>query len=190
MKQAIDILRKDFRCLRTEIALMTGLAALYAWAATHSNNPVWAEILICAAGAFMTARLVHAEAIPGDTQFWLTRPYRKASLLTAKLFAMVLFVNLPVFLSRAYVLHAGGFPIQSTLLPLTWSQVILFIGGIAPIAAIAAVTSSLVPFIFSILILTATAVGLDALIALHRFLRCGSRSRLPSGFGVRWLLHA
>jgi hypothetical protein len=162
MKQALHVLRKDFLYLRAEIAAMILLSALCAWVARRSMDPGSAEVLLYATGAYIIARLVHAEAIPGDTQFWLTRPYQRSALFAAKLMGMALFVNLPIFVSRAWVLQASGFPLDVTLAPLAWSQAVLFLAGMLPIAAIAAVTTSLVPFIFAILVVTAAALGLES----------------------------
>jgi hypothetical protein len=165
MRQALHIFQKDARYLRNELCLLVGLAIVFAWAATHSANPVWAELLLGAAAVWLIARLVHAEAIPGDRQFWITRPYRWEALLAAKLLALVVFVNLPVFAARAYVLVATGFPFRTTLAPLVWSQFVMFLGASIPIAALAAVTPGIVPFTFTGLILLAMGLGIDTRIA-------------------------
>lgn len=140
---------------------MIGLAIAYAWAATHSPNADWAELLLAVAAAYAIARLIHAETIPGDRQFWITRPYRWSSLLSAKLLGVLVFVNVPIFAARAYVLVATGFPIHTTLVTLIWSQFLMYIGACLPIAALAAVTSGIVPFTFMGLILLAAGFGIE-----------------------------
>jgi hypothetical protein len=161
----MHIFRKDARYLRKELCLFVLLAILYAWAATHAANPVWAELLLAFAAAYLIARLIHAESIPGDKQFWLTRPYNRSSLLIAKILGIVVFLNAPIFAARLYVLCQTGFPIQSTLGPLAWSQFLMFIGAMLPIAALASVTPGIVPFTFVGMILVAIGFAIDTSIA-------------------------
>src|SRR6266536_3025901 len=104
MRQALHIFGKDVRYLWREICLVLGLAAIFAW-----TNPWWMTILLLAAMSYLIARLIHAEAIPGDRQFWITRPYRWKSLLAAKLLFMLTFVNLPILLAQFGIVAAGGF---------------------------------------------------------------------------------
>src|SRR5262245_52525141 len=120
MRQAIHIFQKDVRYLWREIALVLALAAIFTWI-----NPVWMDMLLLAAASYLIARLVHAEAIPGDRQFWITRPYRWGSLLAAKLLFMLAFVNLPILLAQWRIVAAGGFPFSSYIAGLLWSQVLL-----------------------------------------------------------------
>ena len=161
MKQALHIFKKDFRYLRLEICLVLTLAAVFAWMETHPRNPWWAEMLLIIGAGYLIARLIHAEAIPGDNQFWITRPYRWRSLLGAKLLFIFLFVNLPIFAARFVILSAYGFPVGSILPGLLWSQLLIGLGASLPIAALATVTSGIVPFIFSILVLLATGFGVQ-----------------------------
>src|SRR5205085_8143596 len=100
MKQAVHILRKDILYLRNELTLFLGLAVLYAWSATHFPTPIWSEALLDLMAANLIARLVHAEALPGDRQFWTTRPYSRGSLVSAKLLGIAVLVNLPIFAAR------------------------------------------------------------------------------------------
>jgi len=161
MKQALHIFRKDARYLRREIGLLAGLALVYSWAATHPMNPVWAELLLVIGAVYLIARLIHAETIPGDRQFWITRPYRWSSLLIAKTLGLIVFVNLPILAARFYAITALGFPPRTALAPLLWSQFIIFLGVTVPIAALAAVTSGIVPFTFAMLIVVAVGFAFD-----------------------------
>ena len=178
MRQALHIIRKDARYLRNEICLLLGLAIVFVLAAIHTVNPLWAELLLAVAATYLIARLIHAETIPGDKQFWMTRPYNWRSLLAAKLLGLVVFVNVPILMARLCVLLVTGFPLQNTVVPLLWSQFLIFIGATVPIAAVAAVTTGIVPFTFAGLVLIAIAFGIDSSIM---------PSTLPS---VRLLLSA
>jgi hypothetical protein len=141
MQQAWHIFKKDCRYLWREIILLLVLAIAFCFAMGDIL-----EGLGAVAVAFVLARLIHAEAIPGENQFWITRPYRWQSLLAAKLMFIVAFVNLPVFVSQSPILFVRHFPIGAILPGLLWTQVLIFFGLALPIAAGAAMTSGLVPF--------------------------------------------
>jgi len=114
--------------------------------------------------AFLIGRVIFAEAIPGDCQFWITRPFRWRSLLGAKLLFIAVFVNLPILLADLYILIADRFPLASSLPGLLWSQVLLFAFVSLPFAALAALASGMVPFVFSQLIIFAAALGISELL--------------------------
>src|SRR5436190_21943419 len=120
------------------------LAGLFGW-----RDYLWAEILLPVTAAYLIARLVHAEAIPGDTQFWVTRPYNWKGLLAAKLFFIMVFINVPVFVARINILMHEGYPLRTEIWPLLCSQLLMFAGFCLPIAALASVTADTVPFILS-----------------------------------------
>ena len=159
MRQTLHILRKDLRYLWREICLVLALDAMFIWIETHSPDPWWAEMLLTVAAGYLVARLIHAEAIPGDRQFWITRPYRWKSLLGAKLLFVLVFVNLPILIAQLLILMVSGFSPVSNLPGLLWSQVLMIIVVSIPIAALAAVTSGIVAFIFPALILLAIGFG-------------------------------
>ena len=85
LRQALHIFRKDVYYLRHEITLVLLVALAFALMHTpamHAQNNSWlAELALVATSVFLIGRLVLAEAIPGDQQFWITRPYRWQSLL-------------------------------------------------------------------------------------------------------------
>jgi hypothetical protein len=161
MLQALHILKKDIRYLRLEISLVLMLAAIFASTEMFSRNRLWVRVLLAIAAAYLIARLIHAEAIPGDSQFWISRPYRWKSLLGAKFMFILAFVNLPIFAARLSILIVGGFPLSSALPGLLWSQFLILFAASFPIAALAAVTAGLVPFIFSALVLLAAGIGIE-----------------------------
>ena len=153
MKQTLHILRKDIRSLRIEIALVLSLSAALGLA------PItWISTVLEAAALYLIVRLMHAEAIPGDRQFWLTRPYRPMSLLGAKLLFIFAFVNVPIGIAQAVLAVRLGFPLAQEMPGLLWTQVLIFFTAVLPVAALASVTSGLVPFVLAVLILAATAL--------------------------------
>jgi hypothetical protein len=146
MRQALHIFKKDFRYLRYEVALVWLCAC--AFAAIHLRGPhgwsdiVWIpEVFLLVGVASLIVRLALAEAIPGDRQFWITRPYRWQSLLSAKLLFLIAFVNLPLFLAQFFILIVDGFPLVSSIPGLLWSQVLLF-AFLLPFAAFATLSSA------------------------------------------------
>ena len=78
MRQTLHILAKDVRCLTYEIVVTLALVATYAY--FHVARPpffftdIGTEFMLPIAGWVLIARLIHAEALPGTRQFWLTRP--------------------------------------------------------------------------------------------------------------------
>src|SRR5215475_3478924 len=63
MLQAIHILMKDTRYLWRELCLFFGLAALFAW--KTGEHFAWVQVLLGVTAAYLIARVVHAEPIPG-----------------------------------------------------------------------------------------------------------------------------
>jgi hypothetical protein len=126
MMQSLHILRKDIEHLQAEISIYAGLlfasaiAIPRAWdPASLANEPlhVFAGLLnylIPIIWIVVIARLVHDEALVGDTQFWITRPYQWISLLSSKLLFILLCVVLPFALTQwAIVLQAGLNPLHA-----------------------------------------------------------------------------
>jgi hypothetical protein len=152
MRQALHVFQKDARYLWGEICLLVALAVIFA-----RTGAQWAEALLAVGAAFLIARLIHAEPIAGDHQFWITRPYRWRSLLAAKILFILAFVNLPIFLAQLYILIHGGFSLASDWSGLLWSQVLAVLAIWLPVGALAAMTPGIVPFIFSAFVLITTA---------------------------------
>ena len=105
------------------------------------------------AGWVLIARLIHAEALPGTRQFWLTRPYSRGSLLAAKMLFLLIFINLPKLVADAMIVHRFRYSLSAALPGLLWSQVLLFGLFVLPLAALAALTSSTAQLVFSTLFL-------------------------------------
>ena len=114
MRQAIHIFKKDFRYLMREVALMLVLSVALVWTATRGRGKAFTtgtiELLLVVTACFLIARVIHAEAIPGHTQFWLTRPYQWRSLFAAKILFILAFVNGPLLLAQLALLLIVGFP--------------------------------------------------------------------------------
>ena len=168
MAQALQIFKKDVRYLWREICLLLVLAATLGWAERHLLDAWPAELLWLVAANYAIARVLHAEAIPGHNQFWITRPYRWKSLLGAKVLFIALFVNLPLFAAQWYMIASFKFALAANLPGLLWSQVLMVLCFSLPIAALAAITEGIAPFLFSEFIVLAIAfIGSSGLIRVR-----------------------
>ena len=115
MKQTLHIFAKDVRCLLQEILIVLSLAAAFVSISSYlgATDPPFRSAGLDAGGklakllplliAFihiawilLVCRVIRAERLAGDTQFWITRPYEWEKLLAAKLLFVMTFVYLPV----------------------------------------------------------------------------------------------
>ncbi len=165
MKQALHIFRKDIRYLRFEILGLLILTAVFA------AGGLWLADILTLAAVYVIARLVHAETIPGDRQFWLTRPYRPVSLCGAKLLFIVAFISVPVLIAQAVLAVRLDFPLSYEIPGLLWTQVLIFFVAALPVVALATVTVSIIPFISTVLVLAVImlvgARGLPGIVKAH-----------------------
>ncbi len=127
MSQALHIFKKDVRHLRFEIAIAITVTALFAFIETkhalwpvdavYSRTPAsyLALLLLPVAWWMLIGRAIHDEALPGDRQFWITRPYSWRSLLSAKILFILAFINLPMLIAQLVILRAYGFSIGAEL---------------------------------------------------------------------------
>jgi hypothetical protein len=171
MRQALHIFKKDIRHLWFEIAVVITVVAAFTftgarraqWLADPVTNRIaaWTLVLILLPLAWWTliARVIHDEVLPGDSQFWITRPYSWKSLLGAKALFILAFINLPMLLADGVIVRAYGLPLGAELPGLLWSQVLLAIVFVLPIAALSALTSGFVQLIFAILTPCIIALG-------------------------------
>jgi len=121
----------------------------------------------------LIARAIHAEALVGERQFWVTRPYEWPKLLAAKGLFLAVFLYVPFFAAESALLWEGGFR------PWEFVPGLLFLGllvtgiFVVPLAALAAVTSTLVR-------MALTIVGIVAAVAAVGF----AVSKLDTGGSV------
>lgn len=164
MRQALHIFKKDARHLWFEITVVIIAAAGFAFTGARrarwlvdpaaNRTAAWTLVLILLPLAWWTliARVIHAEALPGDRQFWISRPYSWKSLLLAKGFFIVVFINIPILLADALIVGAYGLhPLSAQLPGLLWSQVLLTIVFLLPIAVLSALTAGFAQLIFAVL---------------------------------------
>src|SRR5256885_7745806 len=157
MRQALHIFKKDVRHLWFEIAVAITVVGAFTftgarralWLVDPATNrtAAWTLVMILLPLAWWTliARVIHDEALPGDSQFWITRPYSWKSLLGAKALFILAFINLPMLIADVVILRAYGLrPLGAELPGLLWSQVLLAIVFVLPIAALSTLTAGFV----------------------------------------------
>ncbi len=160
MKQAFHIFKKDVRHLRYDIAVALLAAVAFCVIGAHSvQGPGPAAMFLPATWWFLIARVIHAEALPGNQQFWLTRPYRWQSLLGAKALFIFAFVNLPLLVADAVIIHTAGFSVWQQVAGLLWTQVLLIAAFALPAAAVSAITSGLAEFLIVTLFIIFLILG-------------------------------
>jgi len=163
MRQTLHIFKKDVRHLWFEIAVAITVVAAFTftgarralWLVHPATNrtAAWTLVMILLPLAWWTliARVIHDEALPGDSQFWITRPYSWKSLLGAKALFILAFINIPMLLADGVIVRAYGLPLGIEMPGLLWSQVLIAIVFILPIAALSALTTGFVQLIFAVL---------------------------------------
>jgi hypothetical protein len=181
MKQALHIFRKDARRFWPEILVsMAALVALiwicpYTWRAAlptpggHAPSGMRSSVLVffpeivTATWFFLITRVVQAERLVGDTQFWVTRPYGWKSLLAAKVLFLAVFVYFPLVVVQCVLLLRAGFHPHLYVGGLVYDLLLITAVLVAPIFAMACVTRSLA---WTVLTLLGVLAGLATFFSL------------------------
>ena len=161
MRQALHIFKKDVRCFLYEISATLALVALFIINGRAGPINFPETVLLPIAWWTLIIRVIHEERIPGDRQFWLTRPYAWKSLFGAKVVFILVFVNLPMLVADMMILPANGFKLSEHIAGLAWSQVLLTGVLVVPVAAVAALTTGLIQIVLPLLGLSLFAVGFN-----------------------------
>jgi hypothetical protein len=162
MKQAIHILLKDVKLLWLEICVSLALLIVFvctvisgadsaSYLATGDNlASSLLTYLVPVMWVLLVANLVFNEPLAGNGHFWLTWPYSRRSLLTAKVLFILLFINVPILISHVVILAKFGFGAEFG--SVLWNQVLLFFWLELPIMALCALTSGLIEFLMAAVI--------------------------------------
>ena len=156
MPQALHIFRKDVRHFWGLIAVVVTIEVLTSGAASSISpglalGQAMLSVIQALAQSFLIITIIHEEALPGDRQYWLTRPYSWRSLLLAKALFVAVFINLPVFATDAAALIARGQSPLAYLPSLLTAQLFTLLKLALPVAALAAATASLIQFVWTFL---------------------------------------
>ena len=141
MREAVHIFLKDSRHLRLPIGLLLGWTAFLVLAGARplpmfQVEDQWTWLLAyyvpglapyaCALGwGYLIAQVSHADALPGDRQFWLTRPYHRSSLAAAKALFVLAYITLPLAVAQIAIVMLRGLPLGPQLSGLVWDHLLL-----------------------------------------------------------------
>jgi len=176
--QSLRIVRKDALHLWPEITLHTALLIAFAWIAQLPHQVIGAEgtplvaigiglikFLLPVIWVVLIGRLVHDEALVGDQQFWITRPYTWPSLLGAKLLFLVAFIFVPFLLMQSFLLLRNGIHPWAVLPGLLLNLLTIILLCFLPFLVLASVTSTFprlaLAIIIAILYVIAVAAALS-----------------------------
>ena len=170
MKQARHIFGKDVRLYWIEILATLAVTALFVWIYPMGwgNLPavsVWPWAPGAAAGLVVVSwfvliiRVIHAESLVGERQFWITRPYRWPQLLGAKALFLVAFIYVPFFLAQCLLLRDVGMHPLSHLAGLFFNLLLATGIAVLPMACLAAVTSNFAKTLLALLFLILFVAG-------------------------------
>ena len=173
MKLILHNLRKDARRLwlplLVSLALLAALAHDDRWRSDFTPGPLegWLNVFLPLAWAFIVALVIHEEALTGDREFWLTRPYRRFPLFTEKALFLLLAIHVPLFVADCAILMTRGFNPFDAFPQLFWKQMVVAFCVTLPAAALAAAVDNIAQFLLGAL-LAATTVAVTSGI-LDRF---------------------
>jgi hypothetical protein len=164
MKQILHIFAKDFRHFWPEILISLALLGALVWiypSTWLSRNTLYAvaggaflptllgsglvallTLLIPLSWWLLIARVTHAEALVGDRQFWVTRPYEWKKLLAAKALFLLAFLYLPLLIAQCLLLFRAGFHPLSFRSGLLFNLLLITVGIVLPLLAITTVTAT------------------------------------------------
>ncbi len=164
MKQILHIFAKDSRHFWPEILISLALVGAFVWiypSTWRSGNTHYAvagaflsglaeggflaailTVLIPVSWWLLIARVIHAEALVGDRQFWLTRPYEWKKLLGAKALFLLIFLYLPILIAQCLLLLRAGFHPLSFIPALLFNLFLITAILVLPLLAITTVTAT------------------------------------------------
>jgi hypothetical protein len=99
----------------------------------------------------LVGRVVMAERLVGDTQFWVTRPYVWWKLLSAKVLFLLVYVSAPFLISQWAILTEAGFDARHSAGGVLLSVVAMMAVVVMPLMALAAVIKSFVRMVLVVL---------------------------------------
>jgi hypothetical protein len=153
MREAYFLFRTDVRHLRLQLAGLLALMGLLAYAeAATPRKPEWStagqacQWLLIPAAWYLVVLAIHEQKLPGNRQYWLTRPYPRRSLLLAKALFVAAFLNVPLLVLQGAALAANGLSPLGYWRALVARQFFFTALVVLPAAALAAVTTSLPQF--------------------------------------------
>lgn len=172
MREALWIFRKDVRHLWPRILLadlcIATMALSDAILPRHMGMdvlPTLGATFSFVAVAYLIVSLFHEEKAVGDDRYWLTRPFPRRSILAAKFLFILLFIYGPTAIGQTVALAVNGYPPGYYWGPRAADVLFGVLATAVATAAMAAVTSGMVQFIWATLLWTIGWLG--TMIAAH-----------------------
>jgi hypothetical protein len=173
MSQVLHIFRKDSRRFWPEIVVSLVLVAGLAWTSPYTwpwDRPPaevaltrianYMPLLVMAAWWLLIVRVIHAESLVGDRQFWITRPYEWKKLLAAKVLFLGIYIYLPLAVAQCAMLALAGFHPAWHIAGLLYDLLLITGTLVLPWVALACVTSNLARMALTVAGIIACYVGL------------------------------
>ena len=165
MKQILHIFAKDSRHFWPEILISLAVVGTLVWiypSTWLSRSTLYAvdggaflsglwgagflarllPVLIPVSWWLLIARVIHAETLVGDRQFWITRPYEWKNLLGAKALFLAVFLYLPLLIAQCLLLSRAGFHPLSFVPGLLFNLILITAVIVLPLLAITTVTAT------------------------------------------------
>jgi hypothetical protein len=173
MKQVLHIFRKDSRHFWPEIAASIAITLAFALVTPSAWKIIddqllrsritiistTLNILLPVSWWLLIARVIHAESLVGENQFWLTRPYEWKRLLAAKALFVATWICVPFLLAQALIVAEAGFH-PGTYVPGLLPNVCLGMTILAaPLFALAAVTANFARMTMTLLAIVLALAG-------------------------------
>jgi hypothetical protein len=171
MSQVLHIFRKDARHHLPEILISLALLVVYAtlqprtWTGQKYNHEFldtfirYLPGILILSWVFLIVRIVQGEALVGDRQFWITRPYEWHKLLAAKLLSVLIFFHLPLFVAQIMLLYIAKFPVLSSIPGLMYIHALFGFALVLPSFTIGSVTSGIGQTALALLIVCVVLLG-------------------------------
>ena len=169
----LHIFRKDARRLWPHIGATLLLLGTLAWHDRWRSDWMpgstegWLNLLVPLAWACLIGLAMEQEPLVGDRQFWITRPYRRPTLLAAKALFVVAFIHAPSFIADCYILSAREFSPLHYFPQLLWDQLLLAGALTLPAMALAALVRNFTHFIFEIVAVAVAASFLSGMLGRY-----------------------
>jgi hypothetical protein len=143
MKQAIHIFGKDVRRFWPQCVVVSFLFTIYGTVRNPWEPLAGVIVVIC---WLLIGSLVHEDSLADACPFWLTRPYSRMSLLSAKLLFISVFIFLPLLASGVLIEVHSGVNVPASAGTLLLFELTVAMWLILPAIAVGGVTTSLKMF--------------------------------------------
>ena len=187
MNQILNIFKKDARQFWPEITITAAITAALVWVLPMQWNlpvqTVWGannnrmmdammigrglSVLLVISWVVLIMRIIHAEGLVGDRQFWVTRPYVWTKLLGAKALFIAAFVLLPLVAAQCLLLMLAGLNPLAAAGGLAFNLLLIVGILVLPLVAIAAVTADFTRMTLTLLGVLVGAAVLVAVVTMH-----------------------